>query len=432
MPIYKKLKKTCRDFASVGLLTLASLASLPTYANQNIDSIIAIVKDDIIFAQELEQKILQAKVRLQARNKKFNEKKLKTQLLDALILEKLQLSLAKQNNLNASEAEIEKTIARTKTQLKRNGTSYQEYLDTQKLSETQAKKEIEKEVLISKIQQGVISQRINITDTEVDNYLESKEGKEWLTPRFHIGQIFFPYTPKNKQKTMLNAKKLYQELRNHPDQFSEFAQKFSQGPNAAKGGDIGIQKKQDLPPLFVDRIITMKPGDIAEPFFSDAGVHILSLFDRKGAEPVIVTQYKVRHILVKPTDLFTDEEAQKKILALREKIVAGADFITTAKKNSDDIGSKLDGGDLGWSSPGMFVPAFETAMQTTAIDTISQPFTSTFGWHILIVEGQRSKNIFDDVKRSQVRNIIGQQRFQDELAIWLKELRESAYVEILI
>ena len=432
MPIYKKVKKTCCNLVSIGLLTIASLSSASAHASQNIDSIIAIVKDDIIFAQELEQKILQAKVRLQARNKKANEKQLKVQLLEALILEKLQLSLAKQNNLEAPEAEIEDTITRTKMQLKLNGTSYQEYLDTQKLSEAQARKEIEKEVLISKVQQGVISQRINITDTEVDNYLESKEGQEWLTPRFHIGQIFLPYTQKNKQKTMLNAKKIYQELRKRPNQFSEFAQKFSQGPNAAKGGDIGIQKKQDLPPLFVDRIITMKTGDITEPFFSDAGVHILSLFDRKGAEPVIVTQYKVRHILIKPTDLFTNEEAQKKILALREKIVAGADFITIAKNNSDDIGTKLDGGDLGWSSPGTFVPAFETAMQKTAINTISQPFKSTFGWHILTVEGQRSKNIFDDVKRSQVRNIIGQQRFQDELAIWLKELRESAYVEILI
>ena len=183
-------------------------------------------------------------------------------------------------------------------------------------------------------------------------------------------------------------------------------------------------------PLGVDKYLIFT--NITEAFFSDAGVHILALFDRKGAEPVIVTQYKVRHILVKPTDLFTDEEAQKKIQALRTQIVNGADFTTVAQEQSDDIGSKLDGGDLGWSSPGVFVPAFEKAMQNTPLNTISQPFKSTFGWHILTVEDKRSKDIFEDVKRAQVRNIIGQQRFQDELAIWLKELRESAYVEILI
>ena len=433
MPIYNRAAQVSKRLASIGLLTLASLTTLSVNANQKVDSIIAIVNDDIIFAQELEQKVHQAKIRLQARNQQSDERKLKEQLLDSLILEKLQLSLATQNNMTVTDAEIDNSINQTKAQLLRsNNTSFTDYLRAQNLSEAQARKEIEKEILISKVQQGAISQRINITDTEVDNYLASKEGKEWLTPRLHLGQIFLPYTAKNKQKTMANAKKLYQEVSKRPNDFSAFAQRFSKGPNAGKGGDIGIQRKQDLPPLFVERVEKLKPGDITEPFFSDAGVHILALFDRQGAEPVIVTQYKVRHILVKPTDLFTEEEAQQKIRSLREQIINGADFTAIAQENSDDIGSKLDGGDLGWSSPGVFVPAFEQAMQTTAINTISQPFRSTFGWHILTVEGQRSKDIFDDVKRSQVRNIIGQQRFQDELSIWLKELRESAYVEILI
>jgi peptidyl-prolyl cis-trans isomerase SurA len=432
MSIYKKAKSLTANLASISLLTFVSLTSLSTHANQNIDSIIAIVKDDIIFAQELKQKVQQAKIRLTARNQKSNEKKLNDQLLDTLILEKLQLSIAKQNNLSATDAEIDSRINQTKEQLTRNGISFQNYLSSQNLSEAQARKEIGKEILVNKVQRSAISQRINITDTEVNNYLESKEGQEWLTPRFHIGQIFLPYTVKNKQQTMAKAKKLYLQVKQQPKQFSEFAQRFSKGPNATKGGDIGIQKKQDLPSLFAERVVKMKVGDITEPFFSDAGIHILALFDKKGAEPVIVTQYKVRHILIKPTNLFTQAEAQQKIQTLRTKIIAGADFTAIAQEHSDDIGSKIDGGDLGWSSPGVFVPAFEKAMQTTAINNTSQPFKSKFGWHILKVEGKRSKDIFDDVKRSQVRNIIGQQRFQDELVIWLKELRQSAYVEILI
>lgn len=432
MYIYQRTKKFIIKASHISLLTLVSLTTLQVQANEDIDGIIAIVKDDIIFAQELEQKIHQANIRLQARQQKTDGKKLRNQLLDTLILEKLQLSLAKQNNLVATDAEIDNSIAQTRVQLQRNGSSFDDYLAAQNLSQTQARKEIEKEVLISKVQQAVISQRINITDTEVDNYLESKEGQEWLTPRLHLGQIFLPYTAKNKQQTMQKAQKIYRDVSKRTNEFGVFAQRFSQGPNAEKGGDIGIQRKEDLPPLFVERVDKLSVGEITQPFFSDAGVHILALFDRQGAEPVIVTQYKVRHILVKPTDLFTEEEAQKKINELREKIIQGASFATIAQEYSDDIGSKLDGGDVGWSSPGVFVPAFEKAMQTTAINTISQPFKSTFGWHILTVEGQRSKDIFDTVKRSQVRNIIGQQRFQDELTIWLKELRESSYVEILI
>lgn len=427
-----KMKKLINTFLNAYFLLFIFLSSGSALANNSIDSVIAIVKDDIIFAQELEQKIQQARIRLQLRNKGVDETRLRNQLLDTLILEKLQLSLARQNNLQISDADIEDTLNRTKMQLARNNVLFTEYLEAQNLSEVQAKKEIEKELLINRVQRGVIGQRINITEREVDNFLASKEGQEWLVPRFHVGQIFSPYNAKNKQKIMAKAKKLHDTVKKQPENFRTFAQQYSQGPNANKGGDIGVQREQDLPPLFAERVVNMNPGDITAPFFSGAGVHILMLFDRKGAEPVIVTQYKVKHILVKPNDLFTEDEAREKINILRSKIANGASFTTVAQENSDDIGSKLSGGDLGWSSPGSFVPAFEKTMQTTPINTLSQPFKSPFGWHILIVEDERTKDIFDDVKQSQVRNIIGQQRFQDELAIWLKELRESAYVEILI
>lgn len=417
---------------TVCLFSLASASSYADTKNQSVDSVIAIVKDDIIFAKELEQKMQQAKVRLEARNKRANEAALRDELLNSLILEKLQLSLAKQNNLQISDAEIDAALEQTKAQLARNGVSFDEYLASQQLTMAQAKAEIEKELTITKVQRAVISQRINITEREVDNFLESKEGQEWLTPRFNVGQIFFPYTAGNKDKVMSEAKKLHNIVKKQPENFRAFAQQYSKGPNASKGGDIGTLTKEELPALFAQRVSDMQPGDITPPFFSGAGVHILTLFDRKGAEPVVVTQYKTRHILVKPTDLLTEQEAHEKIKDLRNQIINGANFSTLAKEHSDDLGSKLDGGDLGWSSPGVFVPAFEKAMQDTPVGELSTPFQSQFGWHILKVDDKRTQDIFDDVKRSQVRNIIGNQRFQDELTIWLRELREGAYVEILI
>ncbi|MGS2717143.1 peptidylprolyl isomerase [Eionea flava] len=415
------------------LCVLSTILGIHTVnAAENVDSVIAIVKDDIIFAQELAQKMQQAKARLNARKKSFNETALRDELLESLILEKLQLSLAKQNNLTITDTEIDTALERTKAQLKRNGVPFDEYLSSQDLSINQARAELEKELLINRVQRAVISQRVNITEREVDNFLESKEGKEWLTPRFNVGQIFFPYTEKNKERVMQDAKKLHNIVKRQPDSFRAFAQQYSKGPNASKGGDIGTLTKEELPDLFAERVSTMEPGDITAPFFSGAGVHILTLFDRKGAEPVVVTQYKTRHILVKPTDLLTEEEAKAKIEDLRNQINNGTNFNTLATENSDDLGSKSEGGSLGWSSPGVFVPAFEQAMQNTPVGKISAPFKSQFGWHILTVEEKRTKDIFEDVKRSQVRNIIGNQRFQDELTIWLRELRESAYVEILI
>lgn len=430
-----KMINTLPTFLLTTFIFLLSFTTSHAYADaksKSIDSVIAIVKDDIIFAQELAKKMQQAKTRLQARKKSFNDAALRDDLLESLILEKLQLSLAKQNNLTVTDAEINAALERTKAQLKRNGVPFDEYLSSQNLSLTQARAELEKELIINKVQRAVISQRVNITEREVDNFLDSKEGKEWLTPRFNVGQIFFPYTEKNKQRVMQDAKKLHNIVKRQADNFRAFAQQYSKGPNASKGGDIGTLTQEELPELFAKRVSNMQPGDITAPFFSGAGVHILTLFDRKGAEPVIVTQYKTRHILVKPTDLFTEEEAKAKIESLHDQLNNGANFNTLAIENSDDLGSKSEGGDLGWSSPGVFVPAFEKAMQSTPVGKISAPFKSQFGWHILKVEDKRTKDIFEDVKRSQVRNIIGNQRFQDELTIWLRELRESAYVEILI
>ena len=140
----------------------------------------------------------------------------------------------------------------------------------------------------------------------------------------------------------------------------------------------------------------------------------------------------MRHILVKTTELFTEAEAKDKVNQLRQRIISGEDFATVATANSEDIGSKANGGDLGWSNPGKFVPEFERVMNSIAIDAISEPFKSQFGWHILKVDGRRTQDMFETVKRNQVTQLLRRQRFQDELQIWLQELRDNVYVEILI
>ena len=187
-----------------------------------------------------------------------------------------------------------------------------------------------------------------------------------------------------------------------------------------------------MPGLFIEQVSNLEPNQLTAPFRSNAGIHILKLIQRGGVEPVMVKRFKVRHILVKPSVLFTDKEAKTKADTIYQQLLDGADFKELAREYSEDIGSKQSGGDLSWSRPGQFVPAFEKVMQATAIGQNSEPFRSEFGWHILRVDATRTEDMFDVVKRNQVISILRQRRFQDELQQWIKELREEAYIEILI
>lgn len=418
---------TARHIAAVVATLLISTSSA---AYEDIDKTIAVVGDDIIFASELNQRVEQAQRRLQAQKKNVSESKLRSQLLEGLILEKIQLNIAKENNISATKSDLKNAIRLTEEKLRRSGTTFKEYSQANNISADDMLQELKKDVTIKKMQQGIINQRISITDKEIDNFLNSKAGKEWLTPRFRLGHIFFPANETNASNVLKQAKSIYQRLQNPTVDFAQMAQQYSKGPNAAKGGDLGVQTRDSMPALFAEKVDFLNPNDVSEPFTSPAGVHILKLFSRNGAEPVIVTQYKVRHILIKPTKLFTEEEAKTKIDGIYTRLINGENFSELASNYTDDIGSKLSGGDVGWSSPGVFVPEFETAMQNTPISAISKPFKSAYGWHVLTVDDIRKKDIFDTVKRQQVVNILKRQRFQDELQIWLKELRESVYVEL--
>lgn len=398
---------------------------------QQIDKVIAIIGDDILFSSELKTKMSQAAVRTKAKGRTIDEERLQEQVLDALINERLQLNLAKKNNIQVTEKEIDQAIKKTQFELSRQNVSYSDYLKEQGLTEQAARNEIEKEIMVNKVQQGVINQRISVTPREIDNFLNSKAGKDWLTPRFHLGHILLK-GDKNDKQALNQAKRIQRALSKPKSSFEKYAVKYSKGPNAKNGGNLGVKKEDQLPELFVQQASQLKQGEVSEPFTSPAGIHILKLYRKQGPESVFVEQHKVRHILVKTTELFTEAEAKEKINQLHQRVSSGEDFATVATANSDDIGSKANGGDLGWSNPGKFVAAFEKVMNGTATGEISKPFKSQFGWHILRVDDRRTQDMFETVKRNQVTQLLRRQRFQDELQIWLQELRDNVYVEILI
>jgi peptidyl-prolyl cis-trans isomerase SurA len=306
------------------------------------------------------------------------------------------------------------------------------YLSQQEMDEPQLQKAIKHDLLLQKIQEGNINNRLRITEREIDEFLESKAGKEWTQTRFRLAHILLPIEGDGGNTAIAKAQKLVEQAEESSSKFQELAAAYSKGPNASKGGDLGWRMKNELPSLFLEQVATLKSGDISQPFRSNAGVHILKVIQRSGAEPVMVERFKVRHVLIKPTPLFTDAEAKAKIDGLYQQLLQDTDFNTLAKEYTEDTGSKSEGGDLGWSTPGKFVPVFENTMKETPLGEISKPFRSQFGWHILKVDDSRVEDMFDVVKRNQVVSILRKRRFQDELQLWLQELREDAYVEVLI
>ncbi len=411
-------------------LILLGIIAINSHAYQNLDRAIALVEDKVILQSQLEQRL--AHLTTKQPNVRITNT-IKKQVLEQLISERLQLNVAEKVNLNISNAEVENAIAQIKQRLENDDAlTFEDYLTKQSMNEEQLREAIRQDLTLQKIQEGNINNRLRITDREVDEFLESKAGQEWIKTRFRLAHILLPVQGNNDSAAIAEAQSLYLEAKKNPARFEELAVAHSKGPNAPKGGDLGWRQKEELPSLFIEQVATLKAGDITPPFRSGAGVHLLKVIQRSGAEPVMVKRFKVRHILITPTELFTEAEAKAKIDGIYQQLRDGANFSELAREYTEDTGSKADGGDVGWSVPGKFVPAFEQTMQETPVGTISKPFRSQFGWHILKVEDTRIEDMFDVVKRNQVVSILRKRRFQDELQLWIQELREDAYVEILI
>ena len=399
-----------------------------------IDSIAAIVDNQIILESTLNERL--AIITARARGSQMglpDIATLKEQVLEHLIVEQLQVQMAYRYGVTIDDAETNNVI---NNMMNENGLSEAQFsaqLAMEGLTLATLRERIERDMMIQNIQRGLVSQRITVSDLEIDNFLKSAEAQFWLSPEYHLGHILIALPQSANDADIVAAKEKAESIYEQASEgavFAELAIANSKGPNALKGGDLGFRKTSDLPSLFAQIAPELKIGGVSKPARSAAGFHIIKLYEKRGEESQVIKQSLARHILIKPSAILTDEQAQAKLSKIRQQIVDGADFAKLAKEHSEDIGSMLAGGDLGWSSPGQFVPAFEKAMAETPLGEISEPFRSRFGWHILQVQEQRDEDMTEAVIRNKARNILTNRRFEDELQVWLRELRDEAFVEI--
>lgn len=405
-----------------------------------LDGIAAIVNEDVVMKSELithtDQYYLQIQrqaAQQQQRQQTPPKEALVSQVLDKLILDRIQLAMAERAGIKIGDEELNNALQRAAKQQNMSFDEFVAMAHNDGLSLAQLRTQFRQDMIIGRVQQGMVKRRIEISDQEVDNFLNSEEGQLMTSPDLNVGHVLLTLpasaSPVQLGASLQQAAKLRQQAIDSDD-FRNVAIVHSRGPNALKGGDLGWRKAIQLPPLFSEALAKLEPGEISLPLQSDAGIHLLKLYERRGGGEQLIQQTEIRHILVKPNEILTKEDALEKISQLRARIVAGEDFGDIAREFSEDPGTALKGGELGWSSSGQFVPIFESTAADLDVDEMSGPVFSQFGWHIIQVTGRRSQDFSETLITNQARNALGQRKYAEELPIWLQEIRSEAFVEI--
>ena len=396
-----------------------------------LDQVVAVVEDDIIMASELRERVESVTKNIEARGTEMPpEEVIIRETLDRLILESIQMQKGERVGVRITDAQLNTAMQRVAAQ---NGMTLDQFrlaLEQQGQSYQGMREQIRKELVIQRVQQGNVNQRIEISEQEVDNFLATEEGQKMTQPEYQILHALLAVSPSAPDAEAARAEAYVDRVYAEIQAGAGFEQAVSApGPYAFSGGNLAWRKLDDLPSLFSDVAPALTKGD-TEKVRSDSGFHLIYMADRRGDESMVVSQTKVRHILVKPSEIMTDQQARELVTSLKARVEDGEDFADLAREYSEDIGSAQEGGDLGWTSPGQMVPEFEQTMQITAVGEISDPVKSQFGWHILEVLDRREEDMTDRATSNKPMNYLHNRKYQEELDAWLRQIRDEAFVDI--
>ncbi len=427
-----KLQKLIAMFG-LTLCTLSAQAALVL-----LDRIAIIVDQDVIMQSEVDERIrtIKAQIAAQPSAKAPADDVLQNQIIERLIIENLQIQMAKRAGIRISDDELNQALAGIATQNQMSLDEFRLALEKDGMGWSEMREQVRREFVISRIQQSAMRRRIQVSEQDVNNFLASELGETVTSDEFRLGHILLAVpanaTADDIREMRDRAEYIHAQLETGAD-FGSLAIEWSTGQNALDGGDMGWRKPAQLPSMFSDLVQDMKVGDVKGPIKSGRGFHLIKLTERRGAEAEgEIAQTDVRHVLVQLNEIRTDDEARELAISLREEIVAGRDFAEVAKLYSDDPGSALSGGDLGWSQAGVFVPEFEATMSSAELNEISEVFKTTHGYHFLEVTGRRIEDFSEQFKMGQAENYLRNQKFDEELDTWIREIREDAFVEIKI
>ena len=386
-----------------------------------LDRIAIIVDDGVVMESQVKNTIREITNRYDDQGlQKPPDDVIKEQVQEKLIIEELQLQMADRAGVRISDAELNVTMSRLATNNQMSLEEFIAFIEENEDSYEELREQMRREMRIQRIQRGRVNSSIDITENEFEAFLATDESLGALEPELLVRQILV--------RDIQTANKILQ-LINNGDDFSEIAKEFSISSNASAGGLINWRKLIDMPQLFEEALVKKSIGFISEPLESGSGFHVLKLEDKRGEFVKYEDQWQSRHILLIPSTIRNEEDSEKELNKIRQRILDGEDFASLADEFSEDPGSAKLGGDLGWLGLGVLASEFETTMLETNIGEISDVFQTEFGFHFLEVLGKRSHELTDDLIRDRAYSMLYARKFDEELENTLRTMRAEAFVE---
>ncbi|CCV62992.1 peptidylprolyl isomerase SurA [Yersinia enterocolitica] len=419
------------------ILGLVVCANTAFAAPQEVDKVAAVVDNGVVLQSDVDGLLQSVKLNAQQAGQQVpDDATLRHQILERLIMDNIQLQMAKKMGITISDEALDKAIADIAAQNRMTPAQMRSRLAADGLNYDTYRERIRKEMLTSEVRNNEVRRRITILPQEVESLAKQIGNQTSGDAELNLSHILIPL-PENPSQQQVDqaedlAKKLVSDIKGGAD-FGKLAIANSADSQALKGGQMGWGKLQELPSLFAERLQSASKGDVVGPIRSGVGFHILKVNDIRGADKTIsVTEVHARHILLKPSPVMTDDQARAKLTAAAADIKSGkANFATIAKEISQDPGSAMQGGDLGWASPDIYDPAFRDALMKLQKGEISAPVHSSFGWHLIQVVDTRQVDKTDAAQKDRAYRMLFSRKFAEEAQTWMQEQRAAAYVKIL-
>lgn len=418
-------------------LFVGSIIALPAKAAPEVlDSVAVIVDQGVVLESQIQELVSSVKRNAMLKNQTLpSDRALRTQAIEKLIVDNLQTQIADRMGIQVSDPQLDQTIVniaqgqnmtlqQLRAQVAKDGVTYDKY-----------REQVRKELIVGEVRRANVRRRVYITEQEINNLVKLIDEQGNKQAEYHLGHILieFPAEPTDQDITASKSRAAKViELLNNGSDFAKVATASSGGPKALEGGDLGWMNINSMPTLFAEAVQNKSEDEIIGPIRSGAGFHILKVKGLRGIEKVEVEEVNARHILISPSIILSDEKAESMLKKFRQQVLADeADFAELAKEHSADPGSALKGGELGWADPTVYVPEFRDTLATLEVDEISQPIKTQHGWHIMQLLGKRVGDATQQRKEDKAYQLLFQRKFAEESDTWIREIRSSAYVELI-
>ena len=412
----------------------ANAQNQPANESQPVDRIVAVVNDEVITLHELNARLDFAVAQLQKQGTPLPPRdELERQMLDRLIMDKVQLQHARDSGMRIDDSQLEQALQRIAANNKMSLAKFRDALQKDGIAFAKFREDIREEMTIARVREREVNDKIVISEGEIDNYLSGDSTAGNSAEEYEVAHILLrapeSASPEQIQKLKVKAEQVYERAK-QGDDFAQLAATYSDAPDALKGGGLGARPLNRLPALFAEVVVKLKDGEVGPLLRSPNGFHLVKLVAKRGGAALPpVEQTHVRHILIKVNEVVSETEARHKLEGLYDRIKHGEKFEELAKLYSQD-GSASKGGDLGWIYPGDTVPDFERAMNALKPGELSQPIQSPFGFHLIEVLERRVQDVSADRQRAAARQILRERKMDEAYQDWLRQIRDRAYIEL--